>query len=217
MQSFKDSFKFRGLRKELSNLLATKGISDARILNAIENIPRHFFLDSALAEHSYEDKALPIGAEQTISQPFTVAFQTELLNLNKPQLKVLEIGTGSGYQASVLCYLDAEVYSIERIKQLSANAQYVLSKLNLKPRLFVGDGSLGLKQFAPYDRIIVTCAAPNLAPVLVEQLKPNGIMVIPVGNNVQTMYKITKQTNGKLITEKFQEFKFVPLLGKEGF
>lgn len=211
-----DSFKHKGLRKKLVETLVLKGIKDQKVLAAIHKIPRHWFLDSAISEHAYQDKALAIGAGQTISQPYTVAFQTQLLRVS-PGKKILEIGTGSGYQGSVLCELGAAVYSIERIATLSASAQQMFAKLGYAPSLKVGDGSLGWPEKAPFDGIIVTAAAPNLAESLYKQLKPGGHLVIPVGKDVQTMYRITKGKDGKPIKEKFSDFRFVPLIGAQGF
>lgn len=211
-----DTFKHKGLRRKLVEVLALKGIHQETILQAIGNIPRHWFLDSAIAEHAYQDKAMPIGAGQTISQPFTVAYQTQLLKLSKG-MKVLEVGTGSGYQGAVLCALECHLYSIERIAELSAKAQKMFDRFGFSPTLKVGDGSLGWTEEAPFDRIIVTAAAPKIANSLYSQLKPGGIMVIPVGNKVQTMYRVTKLADGKPHTESFEEFKFVPLIGADGF
>jgi len=211
-----DNFKHKGLRKKLVETIQAKGISDANVLKAILKIPRHWFLDSAIAEHAYQDKAMPIGAGQTISQPYTVAYQTQLLEL-KAQMKVLEIGTGSGYQGSVLCEMGAEVYPIERIEILSKKARHMFAKLNYNPKLMVGDGSLGWPDEAPFDRIIITAAAPEISALLFHQLKPNGIMVVPVGKDVQTMYRIIKTESGEAKTEKFEDFRFVPLIGEKGF
>lgn len=211
-----DSFKHKGLRKRLVQVLSDKGIHDHKILNAFLKIPRHYFLDSALAHHAYEDKALPIGKGQTISQPYTVAYQTQLLEL-KPGLKVLEVGTGSGFQAAVLCELGMTLFTVERIPELSKSAAKLLRMLGYEPNLFVSDGSIGLPEIAPFHRIIVTAASPSLGEALISQLAPGGIMVIPVGDDVQTMYKITKDSQGKTSTQKLEQFRFVPLIGEKGY
>ncbi|MCB0736643.1 MAG: protein-L-isoaspartate(D-aspartate) O-methyltransferase [Bacteroidetes bacterium] len=211
-----DSFKHKGLRKRLIELLAQKGITDEKVLAAMFKIPRHFFLDSALAAHAYEDKALPIGAGQTISQPYTVAYQSQELEV-EPGMKVLEVGTGSGYQAAVLCELGVELHTVERIRKLTEKATKMLSKLGYKPNCYVSDGSVGIKSLAPFDRIIVTAASPVLGEKLIDQLASPGIMVIPVGDKVQTMYKIVKDASGKVTTYKMDQFKFVPLIGEEGY
>lgn len=211
-----DTFKHKGLRRKLVDVLAQKGIRQESILQAIGSIPRHWFLDSAIAEHAYQDKAMPIGAGQTISQPFTVAYQTQLLNVTTG-MKVLEVGTGSGYQGSVLCALRCQLFSIERIAELSVKAKTMFDRFGFAPALKVGDGSLGWPEEAPFDRIIVTAAAPKIANSLYSQLKPGGIMVVPVGDKVQTMYRVTKKTDGKPHTESFEQFKFVPLIGADGF
>jgi len=211
-----DSFKHKGLRRKLVETLRQKGITHPEVLNAIGKIPRHWFLDSAIAEHAYQDKAMPISAGQTISQPFTVAYQTQLLEPQKG-LRVLEVGTGSGYQGSVLCEMGCLLYSIERIQELSDNAQKMFELLNYHPKLKVGDGSLGWPEEAPFDRIIVTAAAPKISQSLFSQLKKGGIMVIPVGNKVQTMYRVKKLGDGKAHTEAFEQFRFVPLIGSDGF
>lgn len=211
-----DSFKHKGLRKKLVETLFQKGIKDQKVLAAIYKIPRHWFLDSAISDHAYQDKALAIGDGQTISQPYTVAYQTELLEVVRGK-KILEIGTGSGYQGSVLCELGAELYSIERIHSLAVKASTMFKKLGYLPKLKVGDGSLGWPEQAPFDGIIVTAAAPNLADGLFAQLKTGGHLVVPVGKDVQTMYRITKGADGKPIKEKLDDFRFVPLIGEKGF
>jgi protein-L-isoaspartate(D-aspartate) O-methyltransferase len=211
-----DSYKQRGLRNKLVKILQNKGISNERVLNAIGKIPRHFFFDNALLEHAYQDKAFPIGEGQTISQPYTVAFQTEKLNL-KPGDKVLEIGTGSGYQACVLLEMGAAVYTIEYNRKLYERTKDFLPKMGYKPYFFYGDGSKGLPAKAPYDKIIVTAGAPVVPTALTEQLKNNGVLIIPVGDREkQRMVRITKN-NDKLVTEEFENFAFVPLLGQEGW
>ena len=195
-----------------------KGISDESVLLAIMNVPRHFFLDSAFEKQAYEDRAFPIGEEQTISQPYTVAYQTQLLQI-KPFEKILEVGTGSAYQASVLAELKAKVYSIERQKKLfEANKKFEFLKQYRSLRLFYGDGFEGLPTFAPFDKILITAAAPYIPEKLLEQLKIGGCMVLPLdeGDN-QRMHRLTKQLDGTILEEKFDEFSFVPMLiGKRG-
>jgi protein-L-isoaspartate(D-aspartate) O-methyltransferase len=211
-----DNYKQRGLRNKLVKILRNKGISDARVLDAIGKVPRHVFFETALLEHAYQDKAFPIGEGQTISQPYTVAFQSEKLEI-KPGDKVLEIGTGSGYQAIILMELGAKVYTIEYNKKLYDRTKVFLPKMGYKPFFFHGDGSKGLPAKAPYDKIIVTAGAPVVPTALTDQLNEGGILVIPVGNREkQAMLRITKK-NGKLFTEEYDNFAFVPLLGKEGW
>ena len=212
----KDTFKHKGLRKRLVELLHKKGIKNTEVLRAMAKIPRHFFLDSALAEHAYEDKALPINDGQTISQPYTVAYQTEWLQL-KPGHKVLEVGTGSGYQGSIICELGCELISIERFESLSVQAGKIMAALGYSAELIVGDGSLGFPEKAPYDAIIVTAAAPDLNENLIKQLKKGGRMIIPVGQKEQIMYGITRDQNGVVKARKMDSFRFVPLIGKAGF
>jgi protein-L-isoaspartate(D-aspartate) O-methyltransferase len=192
----------------------SKGITDERVLNALDKVPRHFFLDSAFDELSYEDRAFPIGEGQTISQPYTVAYQTQLLEI-KPFLKVLEIGTGSGYQAVVLAEMGAQVYTIERQKKLfDENKTFDYLKKYLSIKCFYGDGYEGLPTFAPFDRVLITAAAPDFPPKLIEQLKPGGMMVLPLGmGEVQRMMRITKLDKGALREEVFDNFSFVPMLG----
>jgi len=206
-----DSFKHKGLRKALVEEIKEKGISDMGVLEAIGTIPRHVFLDSSLDNIAYQDKALPIGCDQTISQPFTVAFQTQLLNLEVNE-KVLEIGTGSGYQTSVLCQMKARVFTIERHKPLYIRAKSILKLMKYNAKCFFGDGYKGLPAYAPFDKIIITCGAKVIPSDLVSQLKVGGFMVIPLGDNTQTMYRITKKSNTELTKEKFGDFKFVPML-----
>ncbi len=207
-----DSYKHKGLRKQLIETLKNKGISDENVLRAIEKIPRHFFLDSTFQNHAYEDKAFPIGSGQTISQPYTVAFQSELLQIKKRD-KVLEVGTGSGYQACVLLELGAIVYTIERQKNLFMKTKNFLPSIAYQPKMFFGDGYKGLPAFAPFDKIIVTAGAPDIPEMLLEQLKPGGIMVIPVGaSDVQHMISITKNLQGEIIRREHGTFRFVPLL-----
>jgi protein-L-isoaspartate(D-aspartate) O-methyltransferase len=211
-----DSYKQRGLRNKLVKILQNKGISDEKVLMAIAKVPRHFFFDNALLEHAYQDKAFPIGEGQTISQPYTVAFQTERLEI-KPGDKILEIGTGSGYQACILLEMGATVYTIEYNRKLYERTKAFLPKMGYKPYFFYGDGSKGLPTKAPFDKIIVTAGAPVIPTALTDQLKENGILIIPVGGkDKQVMVRITKK-NGQLIKEEFDQFAFVPLLGKEGW
>lgn len=209
-----DKHLHKGLRKQLVQSLREKGIKDERVLAAIEAIPRHFFLDPAFERIAYEDRAFPITAGQTISQPYTVAYQTELLEIKKFD-KVLEIGTGSAYQACVLAEMGAMVYSIERQKALYdfVGQFFFISKYpNIKR--FYGDGYLGLPSYAPFDKVIVTAAAPYVPPKLIEQLKPGGIAVIPVGDDQgQKMMRITKDANGNVREEELGDFSFVPMLG----
>lgn len=212
-----DTYLHKGKRKALVALLREKGIKSERVLDAINKLPRHFFFDSALVSHAYEDKAFPIGEGQTISQPYTVAFQTELLDI-KPGEKVLEIGTGSGYQGSILHLLGAEVYTIEYQKKLYEGTKRFLARLGIEMKLFYGDGTGGLPEHAPFDKIIVTAGAPVVPESLVQQLRIGGILVIPVGTRgKQTMLKIAKKSAKEVDREEFEGFAFVPLLGKEGW
>jgi protein-L-isoaspartate(D-aspartate) O-methyltransferase len=211
-----DSYLHQGRRSLLVQELIRKGITDNTVLNAIGKIPRHFFLDPVFERQAYEDRAFPIGEDQTISHPFTVAKQSELLLL-EPGLKVLEIGTGSGYQAAVLAEIGVELHTIERHKPLTQTAANVLGKMGYQMHYYIGDGSMGLPAQAPYDRIIVTCGAPFPPEPLVDQLKPNGILVIPIGDgNEQEMFRITKKVSG-ITTEGFGKFAFVPLIGQHGW
>lgn len=211
-----DTYKTRGLRNKLVKLLENKGITDLGVLKAIGKVPRHVFFENALLDHAYQDKAFPIGEGQTISQPFTVAFQTEKLEI-KPKDKVLEIGTGSGYQASILMELGAIVYTIEYNKVLFDRTKKFLPELGYKPFFFQGDGSKGLPSKAPFDKIIVTAGAPILPEALTDQLAEGGILIIPIGDrDRQLMVRIRKQ-NGKLVREDFDYFAFVPLLGEKGW
>ncbi len=217
IMQFIDTFRHQGLRRNLVIELEKKGISDQRILAAIGKIPRHVFFENALISHAYQDKAFPIGEGQTISQPFTVARQTELLEL-KPKHKVLEIGTGSGYQCSVLMELGATVYTIEYQPKLFHRTKQILPKMGYEPNFFLGDGSKGLPNFAPFDRILVTAGAPAIPQPLIDQLKPGGILVIPSGNSAkQEMFKISKGLDSQIFEEKFGDFSFVPLKGSFGW
>lgn len=213
MRPIEDTYRHKGLRKKLVEGIRSKGITDERLLQAINNIPRHYFLDSAFDEVAYEDRAFPIGEGQTISQPYTVAYQTQLLEL-KPFEKVLEIGTGSGYQAAVLAEMGAQVYTIERQKKLfETNRQFNYLKKYHNIKFFYGDGYEGLPTFAPFDKIIITAAAPEIPKKLIDQLKPGGMMIIPVGGTeVQRMMRITKLPNGAIREEVFDHFSFVPML-----
>jgi protein-L-isoaspartate(D-aspartate) O-methyltransferase len=212
-----DSYKHKGQRKLLAKLLIEKGIRNENVLKAIEKVPRHYFFEKAFEDHAYQDKAFPIGEGQTISQPYTVAFQTELLELEKGQ-KVLEIGTGSGYQCCVLLELGAKVYTIEYNKVLFSRTSHLLPKMGYNPNFFCGDGTLGLPRHSPFDRIIVTAGAPFVPQKLLSQLNVNGILVIPVGNEEsQKMIKIRKVSDTQFKQEEFGIFRFVPLTGKEGW
>lgn len=213
MKNYTDTYQHKGLRKRLAAHLREKGIKDEFVLQAIENIPRHFFLDSAFDKIAYEDRAFPIGEGQTISQPYTVAYQTELLQVKKG-MKVLEIGTGSIYQASVLSEMGARVYTIERQKKLfEKNKSFIFKSTYPNIKFFYGDGFEGLPSFAPFDRIIITAAAPHIPPKLLQQLKVNGIMIIPLDEgNMQRMLRITKISETENKEEYFDYFSFVPML-----
>ena len=207
-----DSFKHKGLRQKLVDILISKGITDKGILNAISKVPRHLFMDSGFLDHAYQDKAFPIAANQTISQPYTVAFQTDLLEVNEND-KVLEIGTGSGYQTAVLCLLGAEVYSVERQLELFKKSSLFLPKIGfVVKRLVFGDGYKGLKEDAPFDRILVTAGAPYVPKELLSQLMIGGRLVIPIGNEEQVMTLYIR--TGPKTFEKYEhgKFKFVPML-----
>jgi protein-L-isoaspartate(D-aspartate) O-methyltransferase len=208
-----DSYKHQGLRKLLVQNIRQKGIADQQVLIAMETVPRHFFFDSSFLEYAYEDKPFPIGAGQTISQPFTVAFQSELLHIRKND-KVLEIGTGSGYQACILAEMGAKVFTIERQKTLFDRTSKYLPVVGYPTiKTFFGDGYKGLPAFAPFDKMIVTAAAPYIPDALLEQLKPGGILVIPVGaNDVQTMTTLTKNPDNSFTKKEYGAFRFVPML-----
>ena len=208
----KDSAKYEGLRNQLVTVLKDKGITDKNVLEAIRKIPRHLFLDSSFADHAYQDKAFPIGAGQTISQPYTVAFQSQLLEISKGQ-KILEIGTGSGYQTAVLCVMGANVYSIERQNELFKQTSILLPKLGIRPKhLSFGDGYKGLPIHAPFDSIIVTAGAPIIPKPLMAQLKIGGRLVIPLGEDVQIMTLLIRKNETQFEKHEFEEFRFVPLL-----
>lgn len=208
----KDTFKHKGLRQQLVNVLVNKGIKDEAVLKAIGKIPRHLFMDSGFLDHAYQDKAFPIGVDQTISQPYTVAFQSELLEIKKGH-KILEIGTGSGYQTAVLCELGAKVYSIERQQELFKKTSKFLPKLGYRAKkLIFGDGYKGLPEEAPFDSVIVTAGAPFVPKPLLSQLKIGGRLVIPVGEDVQVMTLFIRKGQKEFDQEEFGEFRFVPLL-----
>lgn len=213
MRPTEDTYRHKGLRRKLVDGIREKGITDERVLNAIDSIPRHFFLDSAFDELAYEDRAFPIGEDQTISQPYTVAYQSQLLEV-KPFDKVLEVGTGSAYQACVLAKMGAQVFTIERQRKLFDNNrafQHLKSYPSIK--FFYGDGYEGLPTFGPFDRILITAAAPVIPPKLIEQLKPGGMMVLPLGaGEVQQMMRLTKEENGALKEEVFDRFSFVKMV-----
>ena len=213
MKNIEDTYRHKGLRKQLVDQLREKGITDERVLEAINTIPRHFFLDSAFDKVAYEDKAFPISVGQTISQPYTVAYQSQLLEI-KPFEKVLEIGTGSGYQAMVLGAMGAQVYTIERQKQLfDEHRSFILRSKYPSIKYFYGDGFEGLPTFAPFDKVLITAAAPIIPPKLIAQLKTGGKMVIPLGEGeVQRMHRLTKTADGGYSTESFADFSFVPML-----
>lgn len=213
----KNNRKFLNRRKKLADQVQKKGIRDQRVLQAIEGIPRHIFVDSALENRAYEDSALPIGCGQTISQPYTVAAQTELLEVEKGD-KILEIGTGSGYQAAILCFLGADVYSIERHEPLYLKARETLKELGYRPQLKCGDGTIGWSAYAPYDGIVVTAGAPVVPEDLISQLSVGGILIVPVGDQkMQTMTKITRTGEDSFEEEQLKQFKFVPLIGEKGW
>lgn len=210
-----DSYKHKGLRKQLVETIRKKGIEDINVLNAIENVPRHFFFDSSFLNFAYEDKAFPIGSGQTISQPYTVAFQTELLELKKGD-KVLEIGTGSGYQACILAEMGAKVFSIERQRVLFDKATTFIPQLGYIVKLFYGDGYKGLPAFAPFDKILVTAGAPYIPDPLIQQLRTGGILVVPVGSgDIQIMTRIIKVSETEITRQEHGTFRFVPLLGNK--
>ena len=207
-----DSFRHKGLRVKLLELLRDKGITDEKVLSAIGKVPRHIFMDSSFIKFSYADQAFPISAGQTISQPYTVAFQTELLVV-KPMEKVLEIGTGSGYQTAILVEMGARVFTIERQKELHVKSQALLGKLGYNVRFFYGDGYEGVPAYAPYDKILITAGAPDIPEKLVQQLKPGGIMVLPMGGSMgQSMVKLVKEDQNNYSITKHGAFIFVPML-----
>ena len=219
MISSHDDRKFVRKRNRLVEHLRSKGIEDERVLTAISEVPRHMFVEQAFQQRAYEDEALPIGLQQTISQPFTVAYQTTMLNV-KPRDRVLEIGTGSGYQAAVLHKMGARVFSIERHEALHRRAKGILQELRYQVTLKHGDGTLGWPTFAPYDKILVTAGASGIPESILAQLKEpdenkaGGCLVIPVGEKEQTMYKVTRTGNDSYSYEKTTSFRFVPLIGE---
>ncbi len=206
-----DNFRHKGLRRKVVEYLKTKGISNSFVLEAMSKVPRHAFLDSSFLEFAYTDQAFPIGSNQTISSLYTVAFQTQLLDA-RPKEKILEIGTGSGYQTAVLLEMGAAVYSIERHRDLYRKAKKMLKSLNYRSSLFYGDGYLGLPEHAPFDKILVTCGAPALPPLLISQLKLGGSIVIPIGFKEQIMTHICRDLDGNIAKKEYENFQFVPLL-----
>ena len=213
MKLIEDNYRHKGMRQQLVNQLRASGFTDERVLAAINEVPRHIFLDSSFVEQAYSDQPFSIGSGQTISQPSTVAVQSALLAVS-PGMKVLEVGTGSGYQACVLAALGTKVFSIERQRNLYFRTKEILERLPYRVKVFLGDGYEGLPQWKPFDRVIITAGAPFIPPKLIEQLKPGGIMVIPMddGKGGQTMVKVTKNPDGALVKEEFGSFKFVPML-----
>jgi protein-L-isoaspartate(D-aspartate) O-methyltransferase len=208
----KDTAKHQGLRNQLAKILEDKGITDKNVLEAIKKIPRHLFLNSSFEDFAYQDKAFPIAAGQTISQPYTVAFQSQLLQVKKED-KILEIGTGSGYQTAVLCLLGAKVYSVERQNELFKITSALLPKLGIRPKhLSFGDGYKGLPNYAPFDSIIVTAGAPIIPKALMAQLKIGGRLVIPLGENEQVMTMLIRKNETQFEKHEFGDFRFVPLL-----
>jgi protein-L-isoaspartate(D-aspartate) O-methyltransferase len=208
-----DDYRHKKLRKDLIQSLREKDIADERVLAAMEAIPRHFFLDTAFERQAYEDRAFPISAGQTISQPYTVAYQTQLLNIQKYD-KVLEVGTGSAYQSCVLAEMGAKVFTIERQKELyDFVGSFFFLKNYLSIKRFYGDGYEGLPSFAPFDKVLITAAAPFIPPKLVDQLKTGGVIVVPVGDDgLQKMMRVTKMEDGSLREEVLGDFSFVPML-----
>lgn len=218
MRKYEDTYRHKGLRKKLVDQVREKGISDERVLDAMMNVPRHFFLETALDNIAYEDRAFPIAEGQTISQPYTVAYQTQLLQV-KPLEKVLEIGTGSMYQATILAQMGAAVFTIERHKKLYLkSAQFVFKNKYRNLKFFYGDGFEGLPTYAPFDKVLITAAAPYIPPRLIDQLKTGGKMVLPLDEGShQRMLRLTKQSDGSVVEEAFENFSFVPMLkGRNG-
>lgn len=211
----KDTSKHQGLRNQLANVLKKKGITNENVLNAVKKIPRHLFIDSSFADHAYQDKAFPIAAEQTISQPYTVAFQSQTLAVSSGD-SVLEIGTGSGYQTAVLLELGAIVYTIERQHELFKKTSLFLPKLGYNPKKFIfGDGYKGLKEKAPFDKIIVTAGAPFVPKPLLAQLKVGGMLLIPVGDKKQIMTLFHRKSPKEFEKHELGDFSFVPMLQKK--
>lgn len=208
----KDTAKHQGLRNQLASVLEQKGITDKNVLDAVKKVPRHLFLNSSFEDYAYQDKAFPIGAGQTISQPYTVAFQSQLLQVEKDH-KVLEIGTGSGYQTAILWAMGAKVFSVERQNELFKTTSLLLPKLGIRPKhLSFGDGYKGLPNYAPFDSIIVTAGAPIIPKPLMAQLKVGGRLVIPLGEDVQIMTMLVRKSETQFEKHEFGEFRFVPLL-----
>ena len=211
----KDTYKHNGLRNQLVKIIAQKGITDKNVLTALGNVPRHLFMDSSFADFAYQDKAFPIGADQTISQPYTVAFQTELLQVRENH-QILEIGTGSGYQTAVLLEMGAKVYTIERQQELFKKTKLFLPKLGYKPKKIIfGDGYKGLPEDAPFDGIIVTAGAPFVPNALLSQLKVGGRLVIPIGDEEQIMTLFIRTSEKDFEKHELGKFKFVPMLNKK--
>lgn len=211
----KDTYKHNGLRNQLVKIIAQKGITDKNVLTALGNVPRHLFMDSSFADFAYQDKAFPIGADQTISQPYTVAFQTELLQIRENH-QILEIGTGSGYQTAVLLEMGAKVYTIERQQELFKKTKLFLPKLGYKPKKIIfGDGYKGLPENAPFDGIIVTAGAPFVPNALLSQLKIGGRLVIPIGDEEQIMTLYIRTSEKDFEKHELGKFKFVPMLNKK--
>lgn len=214
---FIDNYRERGGRKKLVEILKEKGIADSRVLRAIGKVPRHFFFDETFWKQAYRDIAFPIGEGQTISQPYTVAYQTQLLHIT-PGEKVLEIGTGSGYQTCILLELGAKVFTIERQEKLYERAKTFLSKMGYKCDFFLGDGSKGISEHAPYDKIIVTAGAPLVPEVLLKQLRIGGLIVIPVGDeNSQKMVTVLRVNENDYEKIELDTFRFVPLVGDQAW
>lgn len=211
--TLEDNYRHKGMRRKLVEIIRSKGITSKEVLAAIDALPRHFFFESTFLEFAYDDKPFPIGAGQTISQPFTVAFQTQLLKVEKGD-RILEIGTGSGYQACILAQMGARVFTIERHKSLFKKVKEFLPKIgygNIK--VFYGDGFVGLPTFAPFDKILITAAVSHIPEILAEQLKTGGLMVLPMGpDDVQIMTVVHKTADGEFTTEKHGAFRFVPML-----
>lgn len=217
-QTLIDTFRHKGLRQKMVAMLAEKGISDRNVLEAMGRVPRHLFIDTVLDHAAYEDRALPILCNQTISRPSTVAFQSELLGAESG-MKVLEIGTGSGYQTAVLCAMDLKVYTIERQKELFESARKLLSRLHFTAKCFLGDGYKGLTEvdYGPYDRVIITCGAPSVPQEVFKQLKVGGVMVIPVGEERQEMVRLVKTDETNYTEQHYGDCNFVPMLSKVNF
>ena len=214
MNFLEDTYRHKGMRQQMVNQLRNGGYDDERVLAALNEVPRHVFLDSSFVEHAYSDQPFSIGSGQTMSQPSTVAAQTKLLKVESG-MKVLEVGTGSGYQACVLAAMGAKVFTIERQRNLYFRTKKILEQLSYRVKTFLGDGYEGLPNYGPFDRVIITAGAPLIPPKLVDQMKPGGIMVIPMDNasgDGQVMVRLTKNPDGTLAREEFGSFKFVPML-----